>query len=99
MPHQARPRRRYRGRWPPPPRLPPHSGRDYRETMESMTTEPEIQPDTPPEPVERGRYAVFPTPDSGWAISRAGPLCDRCTGCGCGDQADPIMVPAFVVSM
>jgi len=64
-----------------------------------MTAEIPGQPDAPPDPVERGRYAVFGTPEGGWAISRAGPLCDRCADCGCGAQSDPIMVPGFVVAM
>lgn len=52
-----------------------------------------------PEPLERGRYAVFETPDGGMAIARSGPLCDTCANCGCGDQADPIIVPAMAVQL
>ena len=56
-------------------------------------------PDESLEPVERGRYAVFPKPDGGLAIARAGEICDRCADCGCGTQRDPIDVPALVVAL
>ena len=65
-------------------------------------TQQETAPDEAvpaPEPLERGRYAVFETPDGGWAIARSRPLCDNCVACGCGEQADPVMVPAMVVAM
>lgn len=53
-----------------------------------------------PEASERGRYAVFVTPDGGWVIATAGPLCDRCQGCGCGEAyRDPLPVPAMVVGL
>ena len=42
------------------------------------------------EAAERGRYAVHTMPDGGLLISRAGPLCDRCADCGCGEQRDPV---------
>lgn len=50
-----------------------------------MRTAPEA-----PEASERGRYAVHAMPDGGLLISRAGPLCDRCQSCGCGEQRDPV---------
>ncbi|MDA8319072.1 MAG: hypothetical protein M0030_04550 [Actinomycetota bacterium] len=55
----------------------------------------------PVEPVvlEAGRYRVFQTPDGGWAVARAVNTCERCQGCGCGDQADPLMVPGWVISL
>lgn len=52
-----------------------------------------------PGPVERGRYAVFELPDGGLHIARSGPLCDRCAGCGCGDQLDPIKAPGMLVKL
>lgn len=53
------------------------------------------------EPVilESGRYRVFQAPDGGWAIARAVNTCERCSGCGCGDQADPILLPAMVIRL
>jgi hypothetical protein len=55
--------------------------------------------DTPPEPAERGRYAVFEQDDGGLVIARAADLCDRCAACQCGEQRDPINVPGLVVMM
>ena len=51
-----------------------------------------------PEPVEHARHAVFNTPDGGMVIARAGPLCERCASCGCGEQADPIVIPPVAVT-
>lgn len=53
------------------------------------------------EPVvlEFGRYRVFQAPDGGWVIARAVGTCDRCQECGCGSQADPIMIPAMVIRL
>jgi len=44
------------------------------------------------EPVllERGRYALTEMPDGSWVIRRAGPLCETCEACGCGDQDDSL---------
>ena len=67
-----------------------------------MAADVEPVVDTPqtPEAAERGRYAVFTTPDGGWKIATAGPLCETCSGCGCGGAyRDPIAVPPFVVTM
>jgi len=52
-----------------------------------------------PPVLEYGRYRVFETPDGGWVVARAVGTCDTCQGCGCGDQADPIQIPAMVISM
>jgi len=49
--------------------------------------------------VGRGRYALTAMPDGSWVITRAAPLCDRCETCGCGEQGEPITVPAFAVNM
>ena len=51
------------------------------------------------EPAERGRYALYPTPDGSLIIARAAGICATCSDCGCGEQAEPIPVPAAVVSM
>lgn len=63
-----------------------------------MTEVQEQQPEVAA-PLERGRYAVFETPDGGLAIARSGPLCDTCAGCGCGEQADAIMVPKMAADV
>ena len=61
----------------------------------------EVQENTAEVPslLERGRHAITGMPDGSWVITRAGPLCERCAGCGCGEQQEPIQVPSFAVSM
>lgn len=46
-----------------------------------------------------GRYRVFETLEGGWVVARAGPLCARCQGCGCGEQAEPIQLPPVVIQV
>lgn len=41
----------------------------------------------PPEPLEQGRYKVFPQAN-GFIIARATGTCDRCRNCDCGDQQE-----------
>jgi hypothetical protein len=53
----------------------------------------------PPPVLEYGRYRVFEAPDGGWVVARAVDTCETCQACGCGDQADPIQIPAMVISM
>jgi len=57
--------------------------------------------DTQAEPavLEFGRYRVFESPDGSWVLARARDTCDRCQGCGCGEQADAVHVPAMFVAM
>lgn len=52
-----------------------------------------------PEPAERGRYAVYLQPDGGIVIARAAGICVTCRDCGCGEQADPITIPAALAHM
>jgi hypothetical protein len=60
----------------------------------------EVQPGvTEPALLERGRHAITGMADGSWVITRAGPLCDRCSECGCGEQQEPITIPSFAVSM
>ena len=50
-----------------------------------------------PEPLDRQRIAIFEEPTGAWVIARAGPICETCAGCGCGDPLDPITInPLFV---
>lgn len=42
--------------------------------------------------VEVGRYRLFQT-DAGLVLARAVDTCERCQGCGCGTQADPLALP------
>ena len=49
-------------------------------------------------PAERGRYAVYEA-DGGLVIARASGICDTCANCGCGEQSDPITVPAMLVAL
>src|SRR6516165_5309820 len=55
----------------------------------------------PPVPklLERGRYAVYEAPDGWWVLARAVDVCDTCKEHGCGEQAEPIVVPAMVIKM
>jgi len=46
-----------------------------------------------------GRYCVYQAPDGGWIVARAVGLCQTCLDCGCGEQADPIAIPAMVIKM
>lgn len=52
-----------------------------------------------PSVLEFGRYRVFESPDGSWVVARAASTCDRCQSCGCGEQADPIQVPAMIIAM
>ena len=52
-----------------------------------------------PVPSERGRYAIYEEPDGGLAIPRSAPLCERCASCGCGDQQEPLRIPAMIVKL
>lgn len=62
--------------------------------------EAEPAPAAVPDVIEGpGRYRVYLAPDGGGVIARAGPLCDRCAGCGCGEQGDPITIPALVIQI
>lgn len=56
-------------------------------------------PQTPPVIEGPGRYVIFQAPDGGWVVARAVGICERCRDCGCGDQAEPIQVPAMVVAL
>jgi len=49
-----------------------------------------------PEPLERGRYALFETP-GGLVIARAAGTCETCQSCGCGTQQPPVELPPVVV--
>ena len=46
-----------------------------------------------------GRYCVYEAPDGGWVIARAVGICDSCQGCGCGEQAEPVQIPAMVIQI
>jgi len=56
--------------------------------------------ETPPAPelLETGRYALYRAPDGGIVIARALNTCEACHH-GCGDQAEPIVIPAMIVKM
>lgn len=55
--------------------------------------------DPGPTVLEFGRYRIFEASDGGWVVARAVNTCERCQGCGCGDQADLIQVPGMIVKM
>ena len=53
-----------------------------------------------PEPVERGRYAVYPTPDGGLLIARVSGICATCESCGCGQHEEPVgPIPGTLIAM
>ena len=52
-----------------------------------------------PELLEAGRYKAFQAPDGSWVLARATGTCETCQSCGCGEQADPIHIPAMFVAM
>jgi hypothetical protein len=64
-----------------------------------MSAETEVQETTEPVVLEYGRYRLFESPDGGWVVARAVGTCETCQNCGCGEQAEPIMIPAMVVKM
>ena len=47
---------------------------------------------TEPQVIEYGRYRMFEAPD-GLILARAANTCERCQGCGCGDQQEPLGLP------
>ena len=59
----------------------------------------EVQETTEPVVLEYGRYRLFESPDGGWVVARAVETCETCQNCGCGEQAEPIMIPGMVVKM
>lgn len=66
-----------------------------------MTQAQEQESQAPaPEPLERGRYAVYGMPDGGLLIPRTSGICQRCADCGCGEQQEPIgPIPGGLISM
>jgi hypothetical protein len=46
-----------------------------------------------------GRYMIYQAPDGGWIVARAVGICGTCQSCGCGEQADAIQVPGFVIQL
>ena len=48
--------------------------------------------------LEEARHVILAMPDGSAVVYRAGPLCERCKTCGCGEQAEPFPVPAFIVA-
>lgn len=49
--------------------------------------------------VQRGRYAVREPKDGTIVLSRTSGLCETCAGCECGEQAEPIVIPAHIAVM
>ena len=49
--------------------------------------------------LERGRYALYSTPDGGFAVARAVDLCPTCLGCRCGEPAPALEAPGWLVKM
>lgn len=49
--------------------------------------------------VFRGRYAVIDLPDGRMSIPWTTEPCDRCQGCGCGQQQNPLELPAAIAGI
>lgn len=64
-----------------------------------MTTAEPTAAAAGPQLLTRGRFAMTAMPDGSWVITRAAPLCDTCQACGCGQQEEPITVPAMLVGL
>ena len=52
-----------------------------------------------PRVIERGRYALYESPDGGLVVARATSTCESCANCGCGEQQQPLVAPAMLVKM
>lgn len=64
-----------------------------------MAAEVSEAPATAPILEGPGRYVVYEAPDGGWIINRTGGICETCQGCGCGEQADPVQIPALAIKL
>lgn len=64
-----------------------------------MSTPSETPSNSPAVIEGPGRYCVYQAPDGGWVVARAVELCETCLHCGCGEQAEPIQVPAMVIQL
>ena len=62
-------------------------------------SETQVQAPAEPAVLEYGRYRLFESPDGGWVVARAVETCETCQNCGCGSQADPIVIPAMVIKL
>jgi hypothetical protein len=52
-----------------------------------------------PELLARGRFALTAMPDGSLVLRHATPLCETCQECGCGEQRDPIVIPAMLAGI
>ena len=52
---------------------------------------------TAPPTLEQGRYRISETPDGGLRIARAVNTCETCQGCGCGEQAEQVNIPGWML--
>jgi hypothetical protein len=46
-----------------------------------------------------GRYHVYQAPNGDWVIARSAGICETCRGCGCGEQAEPVRIPAMIIRL
>lgn len=67
--------------------------------MMSTPAETPANPQVPPVVEGPGRYVVYSAPDGGWVIARATGICERCQGCGCGEQGEPVQIPGMVIAL
>ena len=49
--------------------------------------------------LEHGRYRLTQLDDGTGVLTRAVDLCDTCNHCGCGTQAQPVVLPSAVIKV
>lgn len=59
-------------------------------------SEAEVQPAAEPVVVAFGRYKLIEEPGGDLIAAAAVGLCERCQGCGCGEQVEPRRIPAMI---
>ena len=64
-----------------------------------MNVSETAEQDAQPRVIERGRYALYESPDGGLVVARATGTCQSCQDCGCGEQQQPLIAPAMLVKM
>ena len=52
-----------------------------------------------PEVLAHGRFKLSQTPGGDLVAAAATGICERCRECGCGEQAEPRVIPAVMVKL
>lgn len=59
----------------------------------------DIQEQAEPQVLAHGRFKLSQTPAGDLVAAAATGICDRCQSCGCGEQAEPRVIPAVMVKL